>query len=686
MRKSVLGVVVAVALTGEQRAFSADNILPTKAPPPEASGGYDWTGFYVGSSYGYAGGSSRWTATQVGTATPSLSGSFELFKSFNPFQGTGSYVETLQGGYNYMVSPHFLVGAEADVSFPSQLSGGAVVSSPAVGQAAYQDEVEMSGTVRGRIGYAQGGWLFYATGGFAYSYDQFARTQIFGAPAGGTAGPGEVDALHKVRVGEAVGGGVQLALTPKWMARFEFLYTGYGSLGADFAAATQRLASDLNVETIRAGLDYKLGNNNVGAGPFGKGMTPLDLDWFAVHGQTTFVEQYAPPFRSPYAGPNSLVPNQGRETWDATLTAGFKLWPGAEMWIDPEIDQGFGLNGTLGIAGFPAGTAFKIGADVPYARFQRYFIRQTINLGGETQKVDADLNQFAGSQTADRLVITIGKYSVSDIFDTNKYSQNPRKDFMNWSLIDAGAFDYAADAWGYSYGAAVEWYQGSWTLRAGLFDLSTAPNSSELDPTFDEFQWIGEIERRYQLWGLDGKIAVTGFLSRGRMGSYADAIALAEVTDGPADIAAVRTYQSRPGVVMNLEQSVTADLGLFVRAGWADGSVEPYEYTDIDRTVAAGISLKGNKWGRPDDTFGFAGIVNEISDEHAAFLNDGGLGILIGDGILPHPGPEQIIETYYQFPVYSMMMTLDYQLILNPAYNEDRGPVSVFGTRLHYQF
>ena len=203
-----------------------------------------------------------------------------------------------------------------------------------------------------------------------------------------------------------------------------------------------------------------------------------------MHGQTTFIEQYAAPFRAPYSGMNSLAPNAGRETWDATLAAGFKLWQGAELWIDPEIDQGFGLSNTEGVAGFPSGAAFKIGASVPYPRIQRTFVRQTIDLGGETQKVDADLNQFAGSQTADRLVITVGKFSVSDVFDTNKYAQNPRKDFMNWALIDAGTFDYAADAWGYTYGAAAEWYRGNWTLRGGLFDLSIVPNSTELDPTF----------------------------------------------------------------------------------------------------------------------------------------------------------------------------------------------------------
>src|SRR5262249_446280 len=166
----------------------------------------------------------------------------------------------------------------------------------------------------------------------------------------------------------------------------------------------------------------------------------LDLDWFVLHGQTTFFEEYAPPFRSPYRGHNSLIPNEGRETWDATLYAGFKLWRGAELWIDTEIDQGFGLTSTLGVAGFPTAPGFKVGASAPYARIPRAFVRDTIDLGGKTEKVEPDLNQFAGSRSTDRVVITVGKLSVSDIFDTNKYAQNPRKDFMNWALIDAGTF------------------------------------------------------------------------------------------------------------------------------------------------------------------------------------------------------------------------------------------------------
>ena len=176
---------------------------------------------------------------------------------------------------------------------------------------------------------------------------------------------------------------------------------------------------------------------------------------------------------------------------------GIKLWKGAEFWIDPEFNQGFGLSNTKGIAGFPSGASFKVGSAVPYARIQRFFLRQTIDLGGKTQKVEADQNQFAGSNTTDRLVFTVGKFSISDVFDQNKYAQNPRKDFMNWALIDAGSYDYAADAWGYTYGAAAEWYQGPWTLRGGVFDISTVPNGTDLDTTFSQFQLDGEIERRY---------------------------------------------------------------------------------------------------------------------------------------------------------------------------------------------
>lgn len=409
---------------------------------------------------------------------------------------------------------------------------------------------------------------------------------------------------------------------------------------------------------------------------------------WAIHGQVTLVDQGTFAFHSPYRGANSLSPaTLGRETSDITLYAGLRPWSGAEIWVNPEIDQGFGLSNTLGVAGFPSGEAYKVGKSTPYLKLPRLFLRQTIDLGGKSETVDADLNQLAGWRTSDRLVVTIGKLGVTDIFDNNSYAHDPRKDFLNWSVIDNGSFDYAADAWGFSYGAAAEWYVGRWTARVGVFNLSDVPNSPKLGTNFIQFQALLELEERHTLWGRPGKIEITGFDSRGRMGSFSDAIRLAQTTGQPADIAAVRHYQGRPGVSFNLEQQLSDDLGVFAHGGVADGKIESYEFSDIDRSLAAGLSLKGARWGRPNDTFGAAVVVNGISRVHEQFLNAGGLGILVGDGKLPHPGPESILEIYYDLAAYGPAhVSLDYQFVDNPAYNRDRGPVSILGARVHAQF
>jgi high affinity Mn2+ porin len=672
-----------IVLAGGARAADLSVALPTKAPPPALA--YDWTGYYLGAHVGYALGGSNWSATQTGA--PSLSGSLDFSNAYNFSTGEGSYLLGFQAGYDTVAASRWLLGIAADVSFPSFVGGNATFSSAPSGTANYLEQVEFSGDVRARIGYAPGRWLYYVTGGFAFSYDQFTRTQLAGFPAGGTATPGAIENEYLVpRVGGVVGAGVEVALAAHWTAQFEYLFTDYANRNVSFPAGAQRFDSNLTLNELRAGLDYRFNADTSASAD--KGVTPpaLQMDNFAVHGQTTFLEQYDPPYRSPYTGSNSLIPNQGRETFDATAFLGWRLWNGAEFWVDPEIDQGFGLSGTLGVAGFPSGEAYKVGEAVPYARVPRAFIRQTVDLGGDTEKVDADQNVFSGSRTANRLVFTVGKFSVTDIFDTNKYAHDPKNDFMNWALIDTATFDYAADAWGYTYGAAAEWYQGGWTFRGGIFDQSTIPNSADLDPTFAQFQWVGEIERRYQLWGEPGKLAVTGFLTRARMGTFTDAIALAQATGGTPDLAAVREYRSRGGVSLNLEQQITEELGVFARAGFANGDIEPFDFIDVDRTAAAGLSLNGKQWGRPDDTIGLAGIINGITAVHEQFLNDGGLGILVGDGMLPHPGPEQIIETYYELPVSFLKLTLDYQFIVNPGYNEDRGPASVISARLHTQF
>jgi high affinity Mn2+ porin len=667
--------------------------LPVKAPVPYVSPAYDWNGLYVGVHGGVIRGASNWTA-QPGAGAPALNGSFNLPFNFDFMAGTGSYFIGLQSGYNYVFPSRVMLGVEADVSAPNSdvlipysVRGSQTVNSPLIGQVTYGEAVIHYGSARARVGYAFDHFLLYATAGLAWTYDQVTRNQDAGASANGFAAAGTLDTRLLWRLGWAAGAGIEIPVAGGWTAKAEYLGTGFGRKGMMFTAAAEPFNSDLAMQSIRLGLNYKIGGDSDHISDFlTKGPSALETDRFAFHAQATYVNQYDPPFRAPYSGKNSLAPNIGRETSDVTLYAGVRLWQGAEAWVNPEIDQGFGLSGSVGAAGFPSGEAYKVGADYPYTRLQRAFLRQTIDLGGETQKVDSGLNQFSGSQTSDRLVITVGKIGVVDIFDTNKYAHDPRGDFLNWTLLDTGTFDYAADAWAYTVGGAVEWYQGPWTLRGGLFDLSVAPNTTTLDSRFGQFQWVGEIERRYSIWDQPGKLAITGFLTRGRMGSFEDAIQLAAMTGGPADIAAVRKYQSRGGISMNLEQQIVPNVGFFARAGIADGSKEPYEFTDVDRTVAAGFSVSGKQWGRDDDTFGIAGVVNGISVVHQAFLNAGGLGILVGDGQLPNPGTERILETYYSFPWFASKVTLDYQLIVNPAYNRDRGPVSVLGVRLHTQY
>jgi high affinity Mn2+ porin len=407
---------------------------------------------------------------------------------------------------------------------------------------------------------------------------------------------------------------------------------------------------------------------------------------FAIYGQATYTEQATDDFHSPYVGPNSLTPDSGRETTDATLYLGARLWHGAEFWVNPEVDQGFGLDDTLGLAGFSSGEAYKVGRNPPYFRLQRAFIRQTLNLSGEVSNVDGGPNQFALPQSSDRLVLTLGKVSVVDIFDVNRYAHDPRGDFLNWSVIDAGSFDYAADAWGYSVGGAAEWYDGPWAWRAGVFDLSDVPNSKRLEPGFDEYQIDLEAEHRHELFGQPGKIDVTMFESRGRMALLKDAIAYGEANGVPPELAPVRRYRKRDGISLNLEQQLTTNVGMFARLGDAGGNVETYEFTDIDYTASAGVSVSGGPWRRPGDTVGLAGVVNGISRDFRQYLAAGGLGVLVGDGQLPHAGREHILETYYELAVVSAVhVTLDYQWVGNPAYNRDRGPVSIFAVRVHVE-
>ena len=386
-----------------------------------------------------------------------------------------------------------------------------------------------SGTVRGRIGYAPGSWLFYATGGFAWTYNQQTLTNL-------ATGTSEI----AVCLASGLGGrrrrrGADRAALDG-AARISVHRLRQQNLSRSRGA--QPFTSDFPLQEVRAGVNYQFNNDAVPASaPLVTKATAARRPRQRQFPRPGYVRVARLPRHSArhFMGPNSLQPaGNGRETIDATLFAGLRLWKGAELWVDPEIDQGHGLAETHGVAGFASGESYKLGFDYPYARVQRYFIRQTIDLGGETQKVDADINQFAGSLTENRLVLWVGKFAVVDIFDTNKYANNPKTDFLNWSLINAGTFDYAGDAWGYTYGAAAEWYQGLFTFRGGVFDMSATPAGGGMNaaPTvsmkaFNQHQYVGEIEERHELWGQPGKLKITGFLIHGRMGDFQDAVALA---------------------------------------------------------------------------------------------------------------------------------------------------------------
>ena len=671
-------------------AFAADLSVTWPVKAQSSALGYDWNGFYAGGHIGLAAGHSNWTLTPLEGGLP-VAGSFGLYRSPNAFTEGGSWLEGVQAGCNWMLPNRLVLGIEADGSFPvfpdpAGLTIGGVSNfvSPTFGGETFSETVLSSGTLRGRIGYAPGHWLVYATGGLAWTYNQQTLTEL---------ATGSAEDRFLWRFGWAAGAGFETPIAPHWTVKGEYLWTGYPSVSVRYPFSGQQVSSDFSLHQLRLGVNYRFDDSSRPAIDARSRRTPA-ADIFAVHGQATFVEQAYPAFRSPYEGTNSLSGGaQSKETFDLTLSTGVKLWQDAEFWANPEIDQGFGFNDTHGAAGFPSAESYKLGSSTPYARVQRAFLRQTINLGGETEQVPEDFYQFKGTRSADRLVFTVGRFGIIDIFDTNRYANNPKADFLNWSVINAGTFDYAGDGWGYTYGAAAEWYTGRWTLRTGVFDLSVTPAGGvsplayALDPTFQQFQMVGEIEERHELWGQPGKIKLAGFLSRGRAGDFSNAVALTQITGMPADINAVRSYTSRPGISLNLEQQLTDTLGAFFRAGWADGNIEPWDFTDIDRTVSGGVSINGKLWGRPDDTIGIAGVVNGISNDHIAFLNAGGLGILIGDGQLTNYSTEKILEAYYSYALTaSTRLTFDYQYLRNPGYNADRGPANIFAGRAHWQF
>jgi high affinity Mn2+ porin len=292
--------------------------------------------------------------------------------------------------------------------------------------------------------------------------------------------------------------------------------------------------------------------------------------------------------------------------------------------------------------------------------------------------------QLAEKVDVSRLTLQAGKFAVLDVFDGNAYAKDSRKDFMNWSIWAPGAFDYSADRIGLTYGATAEFNQKQWALRSGYFLMQSVSNASSFDTkVFERGTYVLELETRYQLFSQPGKLRTIAWLNSAFSGSYR------ETLDNPAfnlDIAQTRTGRIKYGYVVNLEQALTDEIGLFGRWSWNDGKTEIMAFADIDASLSAGLSIKGAKWGRPDDVIGIGGAINALSRDHRDFIAAGGLGILIGDGMLNYRR-ERILESYYALALNkAFTLTADYQLITNPAYNADRGPVHIFSGRVHGEF
>ncbi|WP_310643323.1 carbohydrate porin [Limnohabitans sp.] len=411
--------------------------------------------------------------------------------------------------------------------------------------------------------------------------------------------------------------------------------------------------------------------------------------------QITYNTQRHLAFNAPYSSPNSISSQAERMyTLSATAHWGFRPWQGGELYFNPEITQGLPFTGNLvGLGGFTNGEITRAGGTDPKLYRQRLFVRQTWNQGGGQEVVESDFNQMAGLVDKNRWVLTVGNFSTLDVFDDNTYAKDPRTQLMNWGNWTYAAYDYAADARGFGWGFAAEWYQDDWVLRFGRMTGPTSPNAQPTD--FALARHYGdqvELERSHQLLNQPGKLRVLAWRNRAQLASFNDATQWLQrpgtpVQTGPDALIAVRNGEKvKYGLGFNVEQAINADVGFFLRAMKADGHTETHAFTEVDSSLSTGLVFKGGLWGRADDAVGVAFMRNTLSADRQQFLKAGGISYFIGDGQLNYR-PEQILETFYSFQVArGTWLTADFQHIQNPAYNADRGPIQVYAARFHAEF
>jgi high affinity Mn2+ porin len=411
--------------------------------------------------------------------------------------------------------------------------------------------------------------------------------------------------------------------------------------------------------------------------------------WYSAHAQATMVTQVHDVFPSPYIGPLSLLPDEPSATsLTSTLFLAARLWEWGgytgELVFDPEIAGGRGFSGVNGLAGFPNGEITRVGTVEPTPYIARLLLRQTWGLDGPWERVEDAPNQVAGHRDLDRVTLIAGKLSATDFIDDNRYSHDPRTQFLNWSLMYNGAWDYPANVRGYTYGVALLYDSVFWGLHYGIFAEPAIANGAEIDPHILKANGqILEVEEHWGLEGRPGKLREWVYLNHAHMGDYREAL---EAMPQDPEVTLNRAYRFKYGFGLSFEQELTKDLGLYSRLGWSDGHTETWAFTPIDRTAALGLLLKGRLWCRSNDFVGLAGVINGLARDHRDYLAAGGLDFSIGDGRLNY-APEQILEVYYDCEVRTgIFVTADFQGVNHPAYNADRGPVAIGTVRVHIEF
>lgn len=673
----------------------ATTVRAAEASPPPA---FSWAGAYIGMNMGGA------IPLYDSERLQALSGFGLSAYDLYPASRVGAGVTFgLQAGYNWQYQ-NWVYGLETDFNFldGQRAPMGTFVAPPsyaATGVNSYSLNPDSGSTyfssLRGRLGFAVDRTLYYLTGGFANGGWRGASTLTLNG--GGPGNPFNAANSQSSQTKYALGAGVEYAFADHWSARAEYLFLNQSRNAQIFANAAGFVYAPINQadsHILRFGVNYHFDEQPSAPAASEvreekkKSETP-EPETYSVHTQLTVLPQGYPKFSAPYSGAHSL-PSSGqvRSTVSATAFLGVRLWQGAEAYVTPEIDQGFGLADTYGLAGFASAEAYKIGRAAPYLRFQRYFLRQVIGLGGETENLDPGQDVIGSTVDKNRVAFTVGKFAIVDYFDDNRYAHDGRNGFMNWSIIDMGAFDYAGDAWSYTNGAMADWKQDWWSVRGGVFQLSQAPGSEQIEPVlFRQFSPVVELEARHRLlFDQPGKIKLLGFANIGYMGKYEDALAAGYLTGTTPDISLDRRKRTKVGGGINVEQPITSDLGFFLRASAANGRYESFDFTDIERSLSAGFVLTGERWDRPKDAIGLAGVANGVSGSHANYLAAGGLGLLVGDGALSYGG-EHVMEAYYKYSILDgFNVTFDYQLADNPAYNRARGPVNIFALRVHAEY